>query len=266
MRSSILATFSGKFGDILWALPAVKALSEKHGEQLDFGIMPEYRKLLPLLSQQPYIKSAYVIEEWAFQGSPYGDQPWCPPQQCEIGYSDIYHLTYRVHPMMQGLNLAQAISQNAGGVSISAPFIFLEQEWQWVKSRRNSMISVGFNPECYAEKLSFLEQLRSVFRHLSFVRVENETWTDAAQIIKKSTCFFGDMSSLHVLALGLGKECFIYEPNPDRRNSTTYRSPVGVEKFVDSISAAQTEIQNYVGTLGRMVQKVSSPQLSVAQL
>ena len=92
--SKYLATFSGKFGDILWSLPTVRAISEMllGGEKLDMVVMPEFQSLVPLLKAQDYIADAGVRQDWHMLHDHYGYQPWQPPKAIEEGYEKVWHL------------------------------------------------------------------------------------------------------------------------------------------------------------------------------
>src|SRR5271163_5136145 len=114
--SKMLCTFSGQYGDILWSLATAQELyrrrrnkyvenPELHNNDdvnVDFGIMPQYRSLVPLIQAQPYVGSAFVLEDWITTGSPFGCQPWNPPK-VPPGYDEVRHLTYRFHPQEECL-------------------------------------------------------------------------------------------------------------------------------------------------------------------
>src|ERR1700739_3708930 len=94
-----LATFSGKFGDILWSLPTAKTISEVLlGSKVDFCMMSAYKSLIPLLEQQPYIDKAFVAEDWTFWHDNYGMQPWHSPKRVHDGYDRVWDLAYKSHP------------------------------------------------------------------------------------------------------------------------------------------------------------------------
>ncbi len=50
--SCTLCTFPGRYGDIIWALPTVRGISEVEGP-VDLLIAGEFASIVPLLEQQP---------------------------------------------------------------------------------------------------------------------------------------------------------------------------------------------------------------------
>ncbi len=94
----VLATMPGRFGDILWALPTVRALREAYGGPIDFLTSIKYGNLLPLLQRQPYIGQARALCEWAVQETA-PMTPREPPMEILQGeYDAVYHLGYEGWP------------------------------------------------------------------------------------------------------------------------------------------------------------------------
>lgn len=227
MKSDVLVTFSGKFGDILWSLPTVRQISRKCGQPVNFGIMPAYSSLLPLLNDQPYICDAFTMTNWICTGSPYGDQPWLAPGG--EYFREAYHLTYRSHPHTK---LPLVAAEN-GGVILQDPVV------PWIEVNNpgpvpfGAYVAVGFNPMYHDLKQSFLRGVRSMLPHITFVDVTTSSWKNAADIIQHALCFLGCRSALHVLAHGVAAKVIIFEPDPPR-SWDIFKSPWGTEVQVQT--------------------------------
>lgn len=235
--SRVLCTFSGKFGDILWSLPTVRAVFQMvGGERVDFGIMPAYGSLLPLLNAQSYISKAFVVEDWDCTGSPYGDQPWLPPGHLIMRYERCFHLTYRCHPGIHRspIPCIDFIAEQQGiKLTDPIPFITTAEQAGWysigpggVKITggafidRYDHVAYAFNPEAADVKERFLTRLQTSFdthKPLAWVDVSKMQWLRAAALIREAVCFVGCRSANNVLAHGVGqKNIFIYEPDMSR--------------------------------------------------
>jgi hypothetical protein len=209
-----LCTFSGKNGDIVTSLPTARALAERDGSPVDFGIMPQYEKLGPLIQAQEYIRNAFVIDNWITTGSPFGDQPWEAPINIGCVFYDVVsHLTYREHPKIP---LIRYISQLQG--------VDLGPYRPWLKFPPVDYIlpnevMCGFNPDHSQEKLVFMDQLRTLLPELNFIDVSKDgtvDWTVAAACIQTAGIFVGDRSALAVVGYGVGAKVLTFEPNMSR--------------------------------------------------
>lgn len=240
MSSKTLCTFSGKMGDILWSLPTVRELSKRHGEAVDFGIMPQYSGLLELLNFQSYISKAEVFPDWICTGSPHGDQPWKPPAKYEIWYEHIYHLTYRAHPGIGAvaLPLCDFIASQQK-VELHVPVVpFLEaQDIEVFPPPPQPVLPYGFNGDYADAKQQFLcKLLLNTQGQLAWVDVTNMPFMQAAAVIKKAGIYVGCRSACWVLATGLGAQTITFEPNPNRhawgRFGDVFSCPYGREQPV----------------------------------
>ena len=210
--SKILATFSGKFGDILWSLPTVREISKREGTPVDMGIMPAYKSLLPLLQMQPYICRAFTIDDWVCTGSPCGDQPWQPPVRIEEHYEKSFHLTYRRHPQSNEALIDFTAQQQ--GLVLTEPVVPFISTTEAPDVNR---VAYAFNPMYKDLKDKFIDNIRFELSELRFADVTGVDWVYATQLIKHSTCFIGCRSSNFVLAHGVGQpNIFIYDPHPAR--------------------------------------------------
>lgn len=235
----ILCTFPGKNGDILWSLATVKQISKNYNVKVDFSTMPQYHTLLPLLNSQSYIEKATVNEAWLCTGSPHGDQPWNPQNAEELawGYDQVFHLGYRYHPGIHGVNGRQMalidFPAYLNNIEFSHPVLpFIDVEENWKPKTSLPMIAYSFNMEYKPEKDKFLHDLERKCVTTLFVDVASMPWAVAASVIKNSDGFVGCCSANHVLAYGVGqKNIFIYEPHPHRHAfgqfGETFRCPYG---------------------------------------
>jgi hypothetical protein len=186
-----------------------------YGTKADFGIMPQYKSLLPLLQIQPYICTAFTIDDWICTGSPCGDQPWQPPKRIEEHYEHVHHLTYRRHPYgneslidfiawQQGLKLNEPV----------VPFIIVPK----VIVPDVPNVCWAFNSSYQDLKDRFYKYVTSNIQGIHFwAYTASMTWVKACEFISRATCFIGCKSSNYVLAHGVGQEnIFVYEPHPNR--------------------------------------------------
>lgn len=234
--SRYLATFSGKYGDILWSLPTVRALWQMTSEKLDFATMPQYRGLSELIAAQPYVSRAFVIEDWQLMHSNHGDQPWHPPARIEQEYERCWHLGYRGHPGMNGnpdLCLMDYIANQQGikFVATNPPVPFLtvpgkpqEFPWEvlhgdWKSTTETSYVALGFNDQYPDLKSAFRNRVLELLPTIKMVDVTKLSWLNATLAIKRAECFIGCRSAMAVLAHGVGQKVITYEPHPARHQS-----------------------------------------------
>lgn len=94
---SILCTMPGRYGDILWALPTVRALSEAYGTPVDLAIPGEYAGIAPLIQGQDYVRTCWVRADWQVQQTA-PITPRTPPTGWGVRYDAEYHLGYEAWP------------------------------------------------------------------------------------------------------------------------------------------------------------------------
>lgn len=215
--SIALCTFSGKYGDILWSLATVKAISEMLGECVDMAVMPQYESLMPLLRSQPYISRAFVIPEWQCTGSPHGDQPGVPPQtELVRQYTRQFHLAYQGHPGItaQRMSLVDFIAFQQGMKFVKNPVPFIDTFEYKLKI---PYVAYAFNAEYHELKQNFKQMAMSGTPEFEWKNCSGLPWKEAALCIKNAQAFVGCRSANWVLACGVGqKRIFTYEPNPAR--------------------------------------------------
>lgn len=91
----ILCTHPGRLGDLVWALPAVRWLSETYKCRVDLWLECELAPLKEVLEAQPYIGSVVIDTDWVtVEGAP--RQPARPP-------SEAYAAHLRTHASLDSL-------------------------------------------------------------------------------------------------------------------------------------------------------------------
>lgn len=246
----VLCTFPGRAGDILWALPTVRAISEHYGAPVDLLVAGEFASMIPLLEQQPYLDRVVADPVWDMS------QGWEPPGRTDIisPYDVVYHLGYRGWPT-QPLPY-ETYERVASGYTTSRDTL-LDRPWITIPPKKGLARSVvcGWS-DCHFElKVGLVDLCKRRFKpdwgqgsgmsdtwHViipSHSRWATETadqerpgedWVKAAQWIDNCRVFLGDCSALHVLAVALGKPVVIYEPMEARWNPIFY--PLSTEDRV----------------------------------
>lgn len=218
--SKVLCTFSGPFGDILWSMPTVRAISQMLGEKVDFACMPYYKSLLPLIQIQPYVDKAFSIESWVREHSNHGDQPWNPPANTVKQYDRCFHLTYQGHPGLTAKRLPLIdFTADQQGLKLKDPLPFLSTP-DYEANHKDKRIAYAFNDQYSDVKARFRSAIKSCGDEFVFTDVRELDWVAAATVIKHSLAFVGCRSSNNVIAHGVGqKNIFIYEPHPSRNAS-----------------------------------------------
>jgi hypothetical protein len=234
-----LCTFPGRAGDILWALPTVRAISQALSEPVGLQIAGEFTSLAPVLRQQPYLKYVIPDPRWALTPP---DEWQAPPLTGLAGRTTgrVLHLGYRGWPPTM---LAQYVWEIARlellDTEIVLPPLDLETPWLAVKQDIYAAgdIAVGFTEHWFELKYGLVSLLlrRQAIpywwdcfpegRWTTEGRFHPTTWREAAERISSSHVFLGCCSAPHVLAVALGVPAVIVEPCEARHNPIFY--PVG---------------------------------------
>lgn len=238
----ILCTFPGRTGDLLWALPSVRAISETYGQPVDLVVSQKYGPgLKPLLQDQPYLRDVVVDTAWQVQET----APITPraPQVDAGTYDRVFHLGYETWPTP---DLPTDIYDRAtrqsdrrlGPLDLARPWITPPA---YAKDLDATDLAVGFTDEHFELKYGLYTLL---FRRLMDAhpiinlsgaemsprwRQEAESYAPdlrtAAAWLSRSRCFVGCCSALHVLAVALGVPAVVVEPNPHRHQAVFW--PLG---------------------------------------
>jgi hypothetical protein len=263
---NILCSFPGRHGDILWALPTVRAISEHYGCPVDLAISGKYGSLKDLLERQEYMRQVLVVKEWIVEETA-PMTPRMPPSVLGVvngdlvdlldptvgAYDRVFHLGYRSWPTRSLPFETQACLQEQWTETAAAPAIDLQRPWIVPSYHLPPQdLVVGFTDEHFELKYGIYMLLVERFRHqqddmVKIVNVSNsprwntETrsvpafdWLGAAAWIAKSHVFLGCCSALHVLAVATGTPAIVMEPNRDRHNPIFW--PLGTTDRVQLVT------------------------------
>jgi hypothetical protein len=246
--SRTLCTFPGRFGDLLWALPTVRAIAEQTGDPVDLLIAEEFASIVLLLRQQPYLAQVGTSLGWSLTPPEEWRPPtWPgPPTSDPVYTSDhIYHLGYRGWPTepLPYFTYLQTCREypelGLGPLDLETPWITVEP-LPTARDPRHCCLTIGWS-DCYFEMKAGLTYLLSKqewspqfdaivlpppgSRWVTEWGMDAIDWVEAAEWIAQSEVFLGDCSALHVLAVALGKPVVLYEPMEARWNPIFY--PLG---------------------------------------
>lgn len=244
---NVLCTFPGRHGDILWALPTVRAVSEAVGVPVDLQIAGEFAGLLPLLHAQPYLRTAMANDRWSLSAPELVPIANVGQPLTGSGYDYIFHLAYRGWPSKSLPEetedcLHQQWPTQLGPVpeiDLGRPWITVNQT-NW-RDLENDVV-VGFTEAWFELKLGIATSLDNISdRDLLYLTVPDSRWIkessrigvlacdwlSAAMHLRQAKTFFGDCSALHVLACAMGKPVILCEPMEGRWNPIFY--PYGTE-------------------------------------
>jgi len=217
-----LLTFSGKLGDILWCLPAARAL-HRQGWTVDFATMPAYAAVHELMAAQPYLRRAFALPGWQQVDDHCGARPRLPPS-VPNGYAKAAHLTYErrpTYPLVEhALRVLRLPLEAAAGP-------FLEPAPRADAPAR--LVAYAFTGEAPEAKARVLHRLRQGLpAGTQFADVGKLPFLEAAIVIASARFFLGCRSANWVVAQGVGARCLICEPNTGRREpifGNPYGSP-----------------------------------------
>jgi len=204
----LLFTFPGKFGDIFWQLPVLRAV-QRLGYDVSLATMPRYNAAHPLLESQGI--AALAVAGWNQTDDRCGARPALPPD-VPPGYDAAISLAYGGQP---DCPLAEHGFRKLGlpVPDRLTPFIDLGPV-----SQRRDRVAFAFNPTDMETKAVVLRRLQDRLSGVVWVNVVDMPFLEAAIVIAESRFFLGCRSACWVLAAGLGKRCLIVEPVVARRH------------------------------------------------
>jgi len=232
----ILCTHPGRHGDLLWALPTVRALAHTYTNQIDLLLSPAYSGVgfRRLLAAQDYIGDVSIAEDWQIRES----APITPrvPPTLPDGYDHIVHLGYQDWPLktlpLETYRIASEQLDIGWPIDLDTPW--LQPAYRFPPIR----LSVGFTDEYFEVKYGVYWLLRKHFitagkegtRTLVNCshgerwkgRSAETDWETAQAWISSSELFVGCCSALHVVACALGKPCVVVEPAEARHHPIFY--------------------------------------------
>lgn len=232
-------THAGKIGDLLWALPTMKALGS-----FDLVTSPYCEGLLPLLRRQGYIKSAEVDPEWEVEFSA-PLKPWAPPS----GIPGI-HLSMREWPSPTIAEYYPKLLKEQYGHEVTPDF---SQPWLTLDGWIHNEIVVAFSDEYAESKAGCLTHLLHEFPSQNFrlcvmegsrmekdfhfpfrnCQVETVDLLGLASRLRSAKIVIACNSAPHVLGAALGRPVIVYEPQT-MRHQTCFKAPVTRISYVDS--------------------------------
>lgn len=235
----ILCTFPGRAGDLIWALPTVRMISETEGAPVDLLIAGEFASMIPLLEQQPYLGQVTADPRWNMSVG------YEPPQPARgDSYDQIYDLGYRRWPELPlPFEVLQNLQDYNSDWTTKPEALELGRPWITVEGPGAPCdVATGFTEAWFELKYGLLCSIEQFSRQTllqltpwgsrwtsevlpATVSVLACDWLDAARAIRNSDLFFGDCSALHVLAVALGKPVVLCEPMEARHNDIFY--PLG---------------------------------------
>lgn len=276
-RRRVLATFPGKHGDILWALPTVRAISEVIGEPVDLLIAGQYGGLVPLIQRQPYIGCVTADPAWVVENTA-PMTPIQPPPGTIVGdYDQIVNLGYRWWPKVslpyETLDCAveqwpekafalrfrfdlfrpwitPLFSTPAGQRSYA--IAFTEEHFE-LKYGLTKLLErrANYDPDQYPVNLSTSPRWKEEGG------VGGYSWDQAAAWLASLGVVLACNSALHVLARAVGAQVVMMEPNEQRHNEIFWpygRSGRGVEQVIGGDGKWTWDARHTWETLCRVLQ------------
>jgi hypothetical protein len=218
----MIVTHPGRFGDLLWALPTVRALAKVHGPvDLHLPVDPANTTpmvdIAPLLRLQPYIRAVIVRQDWSIEQD-------APRRPTEPPDTDGVHLGYPEWPtaplpfysaMLGGFHPADVDFSPWITVNHPAPPIPICCMWtdRWFE------LKFGLT------KLLNRRPLPAMWYGTSGgSRFQSEagwiptTILNLAERFASADVVLTDCSMAHVLAAGLGKTVVVVEPETARHH------------------------------------------------
>jgi hypothetical protein len=231
----ILTTFPGRNGDLLWALPTIRAISEHYGVPVDLQISGEFTGIVPLLQRQPYLNHVWADQTWALK----------PPDEWKAprveGYDHVVHCGYRGWPECP---LPEMVRR--GVVSDYQLDLDVDSNRPWITGVEPNTVSPykyqiisGWSDEWFELKYGILKLLNRTdlcvivpkgsrwHQEAIGLPVYGCDWVTAAEWIAHGQLFLGCCSALHVLACAMGKPVIVLEPSVARHNPIFY--PFGMD-------------------------------------
>jgi hypothetical protein len=233
----ILCSFPGRNGDLLWACPIIRAISEHFGVPVDLQISGEFTGIVPLLQRQPYLNHVWADQSWSLTPP----EEWRAPKV--DGYDTVLHCGYRGWPEVP---LPEMVRR--GVVRDYQLNLKVDYERPWItgveirQSPYKYDIVTGWSDEWFELKFGILALAHSTTRsNLCVIAPKNSRWdkeavglpvygcdwVEAAEWIAHGLQFLGCCSALHVLATAMGKPVIVLEPSVARHNPIFY--PFGME-------------------------------------
>lgn len=244
---TILCTFPGRNGDILWSLPTARAISEAAGAPVDFQIAGEFGRLQPVLALAPFIHRAFASLDWILQPP----EEWHAPSLIGIDkpetrtvdarYDRVVHLGYRGWPDQSLPKFVYAQTQREYPDLPLAP-LDLDHPWlvvpevtpqprqvvccmteEWIELKMGVLLAVKQALQGSGVDLLLLTP-DPIGRHKEWAsywspeQIRSCGWREAVHTIAESAVVLSCNSATWVVANALNKPLVMLEPSEARQN------------------------------------------------
>jgi ADP-heptose:LPS heptosyltransferase len=230
----ILITCPGKFGDLIYTLPAVIKLKEYYNCSVTFQTSPYCLILKSLLEQQPYLDNVLIDSSYKVQNLLQGCQPWQMSEPKD--YDKIFHLGFRLYldnSNKQIIEMFFALLKNEYNLDLN----YDNNQYIFLKKQQKQYIAVNFSGETLLglmSKQEFTEMLivwksilSAIKEEIIIISGKNDiqfynnffpnykiicpnTLLETAILINNSKCFLGNQSCCAAIADGLKIPRVIY--------------------------------------------------------
>lgn len=255
----ILCTHPGRHGDILWALPTVRAISRYFAQPVDFATSWPYRKVCEVINGQDYIGHAWGAEGWKIlETGPMTPQA-IPEEvlgQLSLKYDHVFNLGLTEWPMAPIAEYTRIrASDRYPELPIGNAELDLDDPWIRVKAGYPgvAVVALGWNELWIELKMGISFALFQRFgryperpnhwpvnfhlvyyqdaRHAEWKellpahvgRHATNSWLIRAGVLAESKVYVGCLGAMWVLANAMGMRTVIAEPAEPRWNKAFWR-------------------------------------------
>lgn len=252
----ICCTMPGRYGDILWTLPTIRAISEAANEPVDLAVSAEYGRedFLVMLRGHSYVHDVYAVPNWhVVESAPMS--PRTPPGPRDLAgltdtwpmdnYDRIVHLGYQEWP---DRSLPEYLYYQVQKEYPDLPLAPLDLDRPWLTPRVGPGTSRGpFLGVCWTDEwaelkmgltFSLSELLKTRALRAMLIRPDGcrlaewgwalaevprlidapSDWSEAVSILANCCCYLGCLGGLWVVANGLGLPTVVVEPHEHRHH------------------------------------------------
>jgi hypothetical protein len=206
----IAVTMPGMIGDALSAVPAARALAERHGCRADFWTSHLVRPALDLIEAQAFVRRVVIDPEYAVRDGGCGAQPWRMENAEHCGYLEVYHLGFRETPSVPLVEYCGSLygigqqpvrwdlPERCENISLPDPFVviaprgrttFRETFREFVRRCPKPVVEVGAPGEAVAADLGSSDLTSRGFLWMAW-------------LISRCSLFVGLISAPYVVASG----------------------------------------------------------------
>lgn len=231
---SIRIAHPGRYGDLLWALPTMRAIAERDGEHVHLLLPTDpanttpMDRLVPLLEKQTdYIRVVEIVQDWSItQDAP--RSPRQPHDNClSLGYTSWPHraLPYCAAELGNTLELAENHPEYFFRPWIIVPVL------NHARHDPRPRVAVHWTDRYFELKLGILHELRRTLPEVRFdwyaeagsrmhgAGAYSTSFYTLAQLFAGTQVVLTDCSAAHVLAAGLGvPNVLVVEPEEARHH------------------------------------------------